>query len=217
MQVMLEEDGFDDCLVFSDEATFHVTGKVNKHNTRIWGTKHPYAIQEHVRDSPKMNVFFAISKKGVYGPFFFERTKVNGEAYFAMLQNWLMKLLFEEERADSIFRQDGAPSHWSVNVRQYLNATLHNKWIGRAGNDDCVLLHWPPRSPDLTPCDFFLWSHVKSLVYVPPLLRSVDDLKIRITEALKTIDPKMLVRVWQEIEYRFDVCRVTKGSYIEHL
>ena len=26
----------------------------------------------------------------------------------------------------------------------------------------------------------------------------------------------MLARVWQEMEYRFDVCRVTKGSYIEH-
>ena len=51
-----------------------------------------------------------------------------------MLQNWLMELLFEEERADFIFQQDGAPPHWSLNVRQYLNATLHNKSIGRAGN-----------------------------------------------------------------------------------
>ena len=24
-----------------------------------------------------------------------------------------------------------------------------------AGNDDRVLLKWPPQSPDLTPCDFF--------------------------------------------------------------
>ena len=58
---------------------------------------------------------------------------------------------------------------------------------------------------------------VKGLVYVPPLPTSVDDLKTRITGALKTIDPDMLVRVWQEMEYRFDVCLVTKGSYIEHL
>ena len=36
MQAILEEDEFDDRLVFSDEATFHLTGKVNKHNTRIW-------------------------------------------------------------------------------------------------------------------------------------------------------------------------------------
>ena len=54
MQVLLEEDGFDARLVFSDEATFHVTGKVKKHNTRIWGTEHPHAIQEHVRDSLKV-------------------------------------------------------------------------------------------------------------------------------------------------------------------
>ena len=201
-------------VVFSDEATFHVTGKVNRHNTRIWGTEHPHAIQEHVRDSPKVNVFCAISNKYAYGPFFFERTTINSEAYFAMLQNWLMELLFEGEQADFIFQQDGAPSHWSFNVRQYLNAILHNKWIGRAGNDDCVLLHWPPRSPDLTPCNFFLWGYVKGLVYVPPLPTSVDDLKTRITEALKTIDPDMLVRVWQEMEYRFDVCRVTRARIL---
>ena len=37
MQQKMEDDEFDDRLVFSDEATFHVNGKVNKHNTRIWG------------------------------------------------------------------------------------------------------------------------------------------------------------------------------------
>jgi hypothetical protein len=27
---------------------------------------------------------------------------------------------------------------------------------------------WPPRFPDATPCDFFLWGYVKDQVYVPP-------------------------------------------------
>ena len=27
----------------------------------------------------------------------------------------------------------------------------------------------------------------------------------------------MLKRVWQELEYRIDVCRVTRGAHIEHL
>ena len=40
-------------LFLSDEATFHVNGKVNKHNTRIWGTENPHEILEHQRDSPK--------------------------------------------------------------------------------------------------------------------------------------------------------------------
>jgi hypothetical protein len=28
---------------------------------------------------------------------------------------------------------------------------------------------------------------------------------------------KKLMRVWQELEYRIDVCRVTRGAHIEHL
>ena len=27
----------------------------------------------------------------------------------------------------------------------------------------------------------------------------------------------MLTRVWQELEYRIDVCRVTRGAHIEHI
>ena len=27
----------------------------------------------------------------------------------------------------------------------------------------------------------------------------------------------MLILVWQELEYRIDVCRVTRGAHIEHL
>ena len=111
MQAMLEEDGFNDRLVFSDEATFHLTGKVNKPNTRIWGIEHSHSTLEHVRDSPKVNVFRAISKKRVYGPFFFEGITVNSEAYLDMLQNCLIEFLSDGEQADFIFQQNGAPPH----------------------------------------------------------------------------------------------------------
>jgi hypothetical protein len=42
-------------------------------------------------------------------------------------------------------------------------------------------------------------------------------LKARIIAAVKNIDTPMLTRVWQELEYRIDVCRVTCGAHIEHL
>jgi hypothetical protein len=45
-------------IVFSNEATFHLSGKINRHNVRIWGTENPHETVEHVRDSPKLNVFF---------------------------------------------------------------------------------------------------------------------------------------------------------------
>jgi hypothetical protein len=38
-QQRLEEDGFAENIVFSDEATFHVCSTVNCHNVRIWGTE----------------------------------------------------------------------------------------------------------------------------------------------------------------------------------
>jgi hypothetical protein len=58
-------------LIFSDKVTFHINGKVNRHNVHIWGTENPHVSLEHERDSPKVNVFCAISKEKVYGPFFF--------------------------------------------------------------------------------------------------------------------------------------------------
>ena len=60
------------------------------------------------------------------------------------------------------------------------------------------LLLWPPRSPDLTPCDFFLWGYVKDNTYKPPLPQNGCELQDRIRAALQTIDGNMLKRVWQE-------------------
>jgi hypothetical protein len=42
-------------------------------------------------------------------------------------------------------------------------------------------------------------------------------LKARIIATVKNIDAPMLIRVWQELEYLIDVCRVTRGAHIEHL
>ena len=51
----------------------------------------------------------------------------------------------------------------------------------------------------------------------PPLPRDVAELKARVIAAVKNIFAPMLTRLWQEIEYRFDVCRVTSGAHIEHI
>jgi len=83
--------------------------------------------------------------------------------------------------------------------------------------DEQMLLVWPPRSPEATPCDFFLWGYVKDQVYVPPLPASIPELTVRIRTAIETITADMLQTVWKEFDYRVDVCRITKGAYIEHL
>jgi hypothetical protein len=40
---------------------------------------------------------------------------------------------------------------------------------------------------------------------------------IRAYATMKNVDATMLTRVCQELEYRIDVCRVTRGAQIEHL
>jgi hypothetical protein len=47
--------------------------------------------------------------------------------------------------------------------------------------------------------------------------RDLLKLRQRIVEAVAAIDRQMLQRVWQELDYRIDNCRVTKGGHIEHL
>jgi hypothetical protein len=49
------------------------------------------------------------------------------------------------------------------------------------------------------------------------LPRNLPQLRRRIKEAVAALDRQMLQRVWQELDYRIDICRVTKGGHIEHL
>ncbi|KAJ4436659.1 hypothetical protein ANN_16790 [Periplaneta americana] len=74
-----------------------------------------------------------------------------------MLEQWFMPQL-QSDSAHFMCQQDGAPPHFHNEVRTFLNDRLPNRWIGRAGRDDMQILFWPPRSPDLTSCDFYLWG-----------------------------------------------------------
>ena len=76
---------------------------------------------------------------------------------------------------------------------------------------------WPPRSPDLTSCDFYIWGFVKDRLYMAPLPADLNDLRHRIEAAAASVTPDTLSKVWDELGYRLDVCRVTKGAHIEHL
>jgi len=53
---------------------------------------------------------------------------------------------------------------------------------------------------------------VKDTVFVPPLPANLQDLRNRITAAVAVVDRGMLTAVGNEIDYRIDVCRITKGG-----
>ncbi|KFM75033.1 hypothetical protein X975_05140, partial [Stegodyphus mimosarum] len=59
-----------------------------------------------------------------------------------------------------IFMRDGTPPHVAVQVQQI----LRQKFTTERVISRYFRTAWPPRSPDLTPCDFWLWGYLKSKV-----------------------------------------------------
>ena len=71
-----------------------------------------------------------------------------------------------------------SPLHWSKEIRSWLDETWPERWMGHGSTN----LPWPPRSPDLTPSDYFFWGHLKSQKFCSMLIyknehRTIDDLK----------------------------------------
>jgi hypothetical protein len=72
------------------ECTFHLSGKVNRHNLIIWGSQNPHQVVEHVRDSPKVNAFRVVRGTLLYGPLFFAEAIIMGRVYLDMLEHFLV-------------------------------------------------------------------------------------------------------------------------------
>ena len=126
-----------------------------------------------------------------------------------------MPQLAEEEVQGYVYQQSGAPPHWHKEVREYRNERLLGRWVGRAAATDNTFCTWPPRSPDLTVCDFLVWGFVRDNVYIPALPKTLSELRGRINSAIGNVTQDLLERVWREWKYRMDICRVTRGAHIE--
>jgi hypothetical protein len=108
------------------------------------------------------------------------------------------------------FQHDGAPAHFARNVRDILHHMYPNQWIGRGGP-----IHWPARSPDLTPLDFFLWGHMQNYIYSEPIA-TLEELDGKMVKAIATITPEMLQNTRSLIR-RANFCIEMHGGHFEQL
>jgi hypothetical protein len=111
------------------------------------------------------------------------------------------------------YMHDGAPAHFSHAVRDVLNNTCHDWWIGRGGPTA-----WPPRPPDLNPLDFYLWGHLKTLVYADPV-DNEEALHHRIVDVCQTICnyPGIFEQMRRSMMRRVEACIESHGGHFEHL
>ena len=75
---------------------------------------------------------------------------------------------------------------------------------------------WAPHSPDLSPPDFFLWGYLKSRVYNPKPA-SLEELKLRISEEMKAIQPSVCHSVMENFAKRLRHCFARDGGHLEHV
>ncbi|RCN50166.1 transposase [Ancylostoma caninum] len=192
-------------ILWSDEAIFKLNGHVNRQNVVYWSDANPQQVIERRPNSPGVTVWAGIWSGGVLGPFFFEGT-VTSDSYLEMIKR---KVISYVKAKNLVFMHDGAPAHYSAPVRNYLNENVPNLWIGRGGT-----IEWPPRSPDLTPPDFFLWGFVKNLVYAEKC-HSVSLLKIRIRQAFAEVNVELCQKVCQSVPVRLKKCIDVHGAQTE--
>ncbi|EFN86084.1 hypothetical protein EAI_07629, partial [Harpegnathos saltator] len=86
------------------------------------------------------------------------------------------------------FQQDGAPVHFSLEARNILNV-FTDRWIGRRGT-----IEWQPRSPDLTPLDFFYWRYLRTKVY-ETRSENLVELREKIVNVSNSITSDFLINV----------------------
>ena len=75
---------------------------------------------------------------------------------------------------------------------------------------------WPPRSPDLSPPDFYLWGYLKGVVYSKNP-HTLDELKRNITIAVANIPAGTLRRVAANSVKRVRACVRAEGGHFQHL
>ena len=206
---------FRQSLLFSDEAHFYLNGHVNKQNCRIWGLENPHALVEQDQHPAFVTVWCGLSKRGIIGPYFFQsrgRTAtVTGGRYGEMLDTFLIPELQRQHipLRRVWFQQDGATPHTTRQVLARLQAHFPGKVISKQGT-----VPWPPRSPDLSPLDFFLWGHLKASVYDQPV-RTLRQLKTRISAGIAAITPSTLKCVINHLPLRCHCCLRKRGAHME--
>lgn len=217
MERKIRDPNFLKNVCFSDESTFHLTGYVNRHNCRYWCESNPHEFREaHTQRPKKRNVWAGILGDEIIGPFFIDGN-LDSSKYILLLHNQIvpaMRLSAARQNMDwndVIFQQDGAPAHYAVLVRRYLDLVFPNRWIGRCGP-----ILWPPRSPDLTGLDFFLWGFLKDKVF-RTLPGTIQEMENRILEGCRIPDAEMFERVRKSFETRILLCIHQEGKQFEHL
>lgn len=200
-------------ICFTDESTFTLNNEPNVQNSRYWAQENPHCyISTRTQYPQKINIWAGIFNNQIVGPFEIEGN-LNSEKYLDLLITKVGAALevVARENQKIWFQHDGCPAHYSLDVRNFLNDCFPNRWIGRGGT-----INWPARSPDLVPCDFFLWGHLKSKIY-KKRHPNINSLRNAIVAECALINNRQLASVRNGFYNRLGYCLCRNGGLFEYL
>ena len=122
------------------------------------------------------------------------------------IKNYVNQLT-DDELTTGYYQQDGATIHTSNASMLEIESFFRDRLISKN--------LWPPRSPDLTPADFFLWGLLKGKVY-KNTPRTIEQLKDAIRQEIQAVNVETLGKVFQTSEKRIQVCLDVKGDQFQH-
>ena len=133
-EVVLNDERQGNCIVhkitWSNEAHIKLSGVVNQHNCVYYSTKNPHVMIEEQLNQPGITLCVGLLCKGTFGHIFFHTT-VTHDLYLNMLRDTVLPQLQRQHDNDNFFfQQSGAPPHYAVTVRRFLDEQLTNRWIG---------------------------------------------------------------------------------------
>nr|XP_020451198.1 uncharacterized protein LOC109957565 [Monopterus albus] len=191
----------------TDEAWFHLSGHVNTQCTRYWSAESPHLTHETPLHDQKIGVWCAVSGTRIVGPIFFE-SAVNTAVYLDIFEQFYHQLT-PEEKTCCFFQQDGATCHTSHDAL----ARVHELFTEERTVSNGL---WPPRSPDLSTCAFYLWGKLKQKVYASNP-HTLDELKENITNTIRSITVEELRAVSANMLRRAQRCIDANGDHFQHL
>jgi hypothetical protein len=129
-----------------------------------------------------------------------------------MLKNFFLPQLQNKAPVRNMcFQQDSATCHTTRPVMAFLRQTFGNRLISRFCNAPC-----PPRSPDLTTPDFFLWGNLKEQVYKRHTHNRLE-LKRAIQYANEAITDDTLVAAMNNVIHRCRNYINSRGKHLESI
>ena len=187
--------------MFSDEQLFVLQQPHNVQNDRLWAPTLGSILPSHIniprfQSAASVMVWGAVFRYGKLPLVFIEKNVKINAAYYKteVLEKVVAPALWDLYGKDHyVFQQDGAPAH---------TANIVQVWYRENLTDFLDKTLWPPRSPDLNPLDFYVWSY---------MLAKQSEHQVSTMDQFK----KLISKIWNEMP--MDQVRAVCDSFEKRL